>query len=158
MTGWRRLLALKEWKWLRVLVSLAALAGILVAACCWYLGIRSPADVVAYVGMYNECHPVWKEFALKRVYAGQSVEEVIDRTAPPIVQQHGIYTTLEYQTGPLSFTGIRLIAKNNQLVTAEAWSCSWRHTFFQDLSQEDELDWLASWYAHRRPNSGRISN
>src|SRR5207249_4877318 len=75
------------------IVRRLAVSVLLTLSVCWYFGIHSPSDVAAYYGMSRECHPVWKELALRRVHAGQSVADVIAATAPLRVQRHGPYTT-----------------------------------------------------------------
>jgi hypothetical protein len=39
----------------------------------WYFGVDSGHDVKAYIGMALECHPVWQDLALHRVYDRQPV-------------------------------------------------------------------------------------
>ena len=131
-------------KWVRRTVySVIVLAALLVPA-CWYFGISSHKDVFAYVAMSRECHPVWKALALKQVHAGQPIEEVIRTTSPVRIERYGVYTTISYQESG-SFTGINLLGKNNRLVNAVAWSCTWDHTFFDELNKEDWMDWEHSY-------------
>ena len=64
---------------------------------------------------------------------------------PPRVERHGRYVQINYQnslesirsTGGLNLTGITIIAKDDKLIFAKAWSCTWSHTFFNQMSRRN---------------------
>ena len=91
---------------------------------CWYFGIASSRDLKAYIGMAMECHPVWQDLALHRVYCGQPVDDVIKQTTPVLVVRHGRFVELTYQE-PLSFTGVQIVAVDGSVTRACTWSCTW---------------------------------
>jgi hypothetical protein len=103
---------------------------------CWYFGIHSGRDMKAYAGMARECHPVWQDLALRRVYHGQHVDEVIKRTNPVYVIRHGRFVELGYQE-PLSFTGVQIVAIDGKVVRACTASCPWDYTFFDSMTDAD---------------------
>ena len=133
-------------RWVRVALVVACGLAALVVSACWYLGIWGYGDLIAYGGMYMECHPVWKDLALRRVYSGQSVDELISLSDPPVVERHGRYVHVNYQNSPefarsenaLQLTGITIVAQDGKLVQAVAWSCAWSHTFFNTLSPQEQ--------------------
>ena len=136
-------------RWRRVFSLFLALVLILICL-CWYFGIRSHIDLIAYAGMWEECHPIWKDLAFQRIHAGQSLDEVMALAAPSRVERHDPYTTISYFSGGigLHFTGISLVAKDNHVVSAEAWSCCWNHTFFDRLSRQERLDYWDSYKSY----------
>lgn len=106
---------------------------------CWYFGIGSGRDLKAYVGMALECHPVWQDLALHRIYEGQPVDDVIKKTNPVLVERHGRFVGLTYQD-PLSFTGVQIVAMDGSLTRACAWSCTWDYIFFDSMTDRHHLD------------------
>jgi len=116
---------------------LFATASVLVVlGSAWYFRIWSWRDLVVFQQMSRECHPVWKDLHWARVHAGQDVEEVIAHTGPVSVTRFDRYVELRYQSG-LSFTGVRMVARDGQLVDAVAWSCTWHKTFFDELTPSE---------------------
>ncbi|TWT50132.1 hypothetical protein CA85_52660 [Allorhodopirellula solitaria] len=105
---------------------------LLIMLSSWF-GIRSGTDVVAYACMARECHPVWQDLALHRIYEGQAVEEVITSSDPVTVVRHGRFVSLGYQE-PLSFNVIQIVAIDGKLAWAYSGSCTWDHTFFGPLN------------------------
>jgi len=103
---------------------------------CWYFGIHSGRDFKAYVGMALECHPVWRDLALHRIYEGQPVDDVIKQTNPVLVVRHGRFVELGYQE-PLSYTGVQIVAMEGTLARACAGSCTWDYTFFDAMTDSD---------------------
>ena len=84
---------------------------------CWFFRIKSERDIMAYIGMAGECHPVWRDLAFGRVYEGQPVEETITITNPMFIIRHGRYVRLSYQE-PFSFTGIEIVARDGRVISA----------------------------------------
>ena len=110
---------------------------------CWYFGICSYADVAAYRAMSRQCHPVWKDLAIKRVHAQQSVDEVIEMTSPYYILRYGVYTDLLYMPKPSGESceyGLIIFGKNNRIVAAKAWGWDWEHSFFDEISKDEWLD------------------
>jgi hypothetical protein len=116
-------------------VTLATMLSIV----CWYFGIASGRDVKAYIGMALECHPVWQDLALHRVYDGQPVDDVIKQTTPVLVVRHGRFVELTYQE-PLSFTGVQIVAMDGSVTRACTWSCTWDYTFFDSMTDGQNLE------------------
>jgi hypothetical protein len=50
--------------------------------------------------------------------------------------------------GVIDWTNIAVIAKDGQLVLAQAASCCWNHTFFDESSQEFNDDYQRSFSAY----------
>lgn len=117
-----------------VLVLLSSLL-----SCAWYFRVWSWRDLLAYQGMSQECHPVWRELHWGRIRAGQDVEDVIAATKPVRVDRHGDFVWLNYQGGEGLFdlTGVTVTAKSGRLATAAAWSCTWDRVFFDQLAPAD---------------------
>jgi hypothetical protein len=143
-------------RWFRITACVFLVVSVVLGLFCRYFGIRSHNDVIAYYGMSQECPPVWKDLALRRVSAGQSVEEAIQATSPLLVERHGSYVTLTYQHG-LSFSGIMIVARNGRLRAAEAMGCTWQHKFFDEWSEADWNDWRRSYDAYIKSGSGAAS-
>jgi len=102
----------------------------------WYFGINTHRDLEAYVGMSLECHPVWWDLALHRIYKGQSVDAVIKQSKPAFVVRHGRFVELRYQE-PFSYTGVQIVAMDGALTRAWAGSCTWDFKFFDSMSDID---------------------
>jgi len=52
-----------------------------------------------YWGMARECHPVWKDLALKRIRVGQTIAE-LEAINPPVMKETWEkYTIISYQEG-----------------------------------------------------------
>jgi hypothetical protein len=128
-------------KWARrtaLVVGLVCLGTILTT--CWYLDIRSARDVRAYLGMRKECHPVWKDLALRRIYAGQPTDELLRAYSPQLVRRSGNSLILIYQNGDwpvLSYTTVEIWSENGCLIAAVAGSCTWEHVFFDNRDERD---------------------
>jgi hypothetical protein len=60
-------------------------------ATCTFLRISHPQDIEAYSGMAWECHPVWKQFALRRFGAGDSAQKLFRRFSPTRRLEFGRY-------------------------------------------------------------------
>jgi hypothetical protein len=113
-------------------------------AMAWYFRIYSVRDVRAYYHMRRECHPVWKDLALRSIKAGDDVDVLIANTSPARVIHHDEYTTVAYHGGGLCFTQVSALAKDGRLVSAVATSCTWDHTFFEEMTPEDQKDYWRS--------------
>lgn len=132
-------------------VALALL--VMLGLVCWtcsYFRISSLKDLVAYTQMRKECHPVWKDLAFRRLHAGQDLEEAMRIAKPMRVEKQGEFVVLLYQE-PMHFTGIAVVAKDDRLVSAMAASCTWQHTFFDTMTEEERLDY----YYHHLPKEER---
>jgi hypothetical protein len=127
----------RRWFWLAAPVIVAAVALLLF---CWTHRVWSLGEWHVYQMMEKECHPVWRDFHFGRIQAGDPVDEVIDRTAPVRVDRNDRWTTLDYHGGGLCFTGLTAVAYDGRLVFAYAWSCTWIRLFFDDLSEEQNLE------------------
>lgn len=91
---------------------------------------------MAYLGMAHECHPVWKKLALRQINAGDSAADFLMSNTPTSrleFERYGVYGFVPgEEQGYLSFTGLRVIARDGRLIRAEAGSCTWDFTFFND--------------------------
>lgn len=119
-----------------------------IAAGAWYFGIWGRDDLIAYYGMSKECHPVWKDLALRQVYHGQPIDEVIERTNPVCVTRHGRFVQVDYQD--FSFTGVQIVAIDGRAVRGLAASCTWDHQFFDGMSEKDVRELQASYQTDER--------
>ncbi len=98
-----------------------------------YFRISLPRDAFAYAGMALECHPVWKQFALRRFSAGDSAKEFLLQNPPSRREEfgrYGIYDYSEDSRNGLQFTGFTVRARDGKLISSSAWSCTWDFTFF----------------------------
>jgi hypothetical protein len=115
---------------------------------CWFVKIESITHPRTFIGIARSCHPVWKDLACGRIYEGQPVDEVIAKTKPAHVDRRGVFVSLDYHE-PWSLTVMRVIAKNGKLVSAHAGSCTWDHTFFDSMSEQDGVDFWVSYEADK---------
>jgi hypothetical protein len=146
--------------------SAILLAAVVVSACV-FLRISSAADVKAYRGMASECHPVWKEFALRRFKAGDSAAELFHRFPPNHKEEFGWFGVYSYYQSPtgIPFTGLGVITRDGKLLSARTGSCTWKFSFFHVEDAElnrtyasrvkakmerRRLEWLDSLEAHLR--------
>ena len=90
---------------------------VVLLACCIFFRISRASDVDAYIGMASECHPIWKQFALRRFGAGDSAAELFRKFTPDRREEFGRYGCYSYFRGPggLQFTGL--------IVTTRTASC-----------------------------------
>jgi hypothetical protein len=125
-------------RWVRRMLISAVSAVVLLLGACWFFGVWRPRDITGYLIMSRECHPVWKDLALRRMRAGHSLENLIARTAPARVERFGRYAMVNYQSG-LALTGVTVVARDGRLVSGEAWSCTFHHTFFNSLGDVEAV-------------------
>ncbi len=123
-------------KWLRRLViagfGLVVAAVLLGVFLCWFLGIHSKRDLLAYRGMRAEhFHPIWKDLALRRIRKGDDLAATIKKHPPLWQEQYGPYTVLCYHRGGVAFNTLVIVATNDVLIYARAGSCCWDHVFFE---------------------------
>ena len=113
--------------------------------------------------MSKECHPVWRDLENGRVGAGQSVDEVIQKTSPTRILRYGAYTQLTYHQPPVNpdllyMTSVTILAKDGRLVHAGAGSCTWHRIFFDKMSpqvkEDEELSWRTYLEERRREQMG----
>jgi hypothetical protein len=124
----------------RRLGVVAALFSIAAIGCCVFFRITRPADIEAYRGMASECHPIWKQFALRRFGAGDSTAELLRRFSPDRREEFGRYGIYSYYAGAggIPFTSLRVVTRDGKLLSAESGSCTWRFSFFR--TEDPELD------------------
>lgn len=136
--------------WIRIAIAAIALFVCGGLYLCWHFDIWSWRDWQIYQLMSNECHPVWTELHERRIFPGQSVDEVIAKTNPVRVTAFEDVTWLEYQKG-LCFTGVTVTARNGRLVRAEAWSCTWQRIFFDEWPATDQETFWKRYSDHMEP-------
>lgn len=124
-------------RWLTI--GTLAVVGLVCGACA-FLRISHPRDVEAYFEMAGECHPVWRQFALRRFTAGDSAAEFLRRFPPTYREEFGRYGLYSYHQSPdgIQFTGLSVITRDGRLLSARTGSCTWQFTFFH--SDDAELD------------------
>lgn len=107
---------------------------------CAFLRISHPRDIEAFLGMAAECHPVWKQFALRRFGAGDSAQELLRRFPPTSREEFGRYGVYSYSANSngIGFTGFSVVSRDGKLVSAASGSCTWHFTFF--ITEDPELE------------------
>ena len=95
--------------------------------------------------MISECHPLWKQFALRRFGAGDSAEELLRRFPPTRRLEFGRYGVYSYGGGTRgpSYTGLSVVTKDGALLSAQTASCTWHFTFFSTEDAELESQYAA---------------
>ena len=107
----------------------------------------------AYRALAEYTHPVWRELWDSRVGLGDRVEELIARTQPPRVERAGRFVRLSYD--PHEEGGLNVIARDGRLISAQAGSCIWSHTFFTVMTAADWAEFKAAEEAQRVAGLGR---
>jgi len=126
-------------KW-KIAGGIAAVA--ICLAVCIFFRISSWNDIKAYAGMQADCPDVWKDLALRKIHAGQSLQDIEKINKPVLISKYGRYSYLEF-TPPaagLSFMRIGIILKDGRACSAKAGSCTWDHTFFDTLSDSGRME------------------
>ena len=123
--------------WRRRIFFLLACLCIGLVSLCAFFRIRSSTDVVAYYSMSRECHPIWRDLAMRRIHADDSAADFLRRHSPNRREEFGEYALYTYYqtfdgTG-IPFTSISVIARDGQLAAAQASSCTWQFPFFGAL-------------------------
>ena len=99
-----------------------------------FLRISHPRDIEAYFGMATECHPVWREFAVRRFSAGDSAAEFLRQFPPTQREEFGRYGYYSYYQSSdpdvLHFSGLSVITYDGKLSSASAGGCTWQFKFF----------------------------
>jgi hypothetical protein len=136
------------------------LAGILVALGAgtaflfWFFGVNSPEDARACLAMVRgDFHPVWKDFVLRRVRPGDSVEKLAGRRPPGKREDFGPYTRLYYD-GRDSFYIVQVIGKDGVLVDARAGDPAAPHVFFGAPGEREAFDQAYLQYERQRKLEG----
>jgi hypothetical protein len=122
-------------------IACAAISLVLLAlGACAFFRVSGPADIEAYRGMAAECHPIWKQFALRRFSEGDSAAELFRRFPPNYKEEFGRYGVYSYYQNDdgIPFTSLGVVTRDGRLLNAETASCTWRFTFFQ--TEDAELD------------------
>jgi hypothetical protein len=118
----------KRW----IVAGISLLVGVL--AMCAFFRIHRPKDLVAYYGMADECHPVWRQFAFRRFGSGDSVADLLRRFPPTDKEEFGRYGLYRYELGSgegIFFTGLSVASRDGRIISAGAGSCTWQFTFFE---------------------------
>jgi hypothetical protein len=130
-----------------VMMGLVVGVGCLVLlALCFTHRVWSVGGWQVYQAVGRECHPVWRDYHFGRISAGDSVEDVIARSAPGRVERKGRGVILHYsketETGGGSFTGLTAIAYDGRMVFAAAGSCAWVRLFFDEMTDEQSREFF----------------
>ena len=120
---------------------LALSAAIAAISACLFLRIFRPAHLAGYLEMAFTAHPVWREFASRRVHPGDSAAELLRRFPPQITEEfgrYGVYTYFRESTHPaaLNLDAFCVSTRDGKLLRAISASCTWQYTFF-DLPDTD---------------------
>lgn len=125
----------------RMAITATVLFAVIIAA-CFYFRISSARDLMTYVGMSRECHPVWRTLAWGGYDVGDSAEEFLQRYPPSRRTEfgrHGVYTYTQDETADgIALTCITVTSRDGKLLSAQASSCAWRFTFFETPNPEFE--------------------
>jgi len=156
----------KLWRkrWFRIATYCLGTIAVLMVGTCWFFRIRKPADLVAYYAMHREdFHPVWRDFAFRRIGFGDTVESLRNEQPPVSGESFGGYTCLDYvdcPPGALPFTHLYILARGGRLVYAVAGSCTWQYRFFGDEEHYDAYstarsNWVKKKLKQERPDEYR---
>jgi hypothetical protein len=137
----------------RALVAAVGLAIVLTFAAiglCWFFGIHSRMDIVAYQAMIHEDYPpIWKDLAWRRIRKGDRLEDLIEEYEPVWREDFGPYVHVSYTT-PYDFNWLGITAKDGRLICAYAGSCTWQHVFFDSPEEEEAFNKAYLAYAKQR--------
>lgn len=110
---------------------------------CVFFRISHTRDLTAMLEMNRECHPIWRQFAIRRFGHGSSASRMLQLNPATRTEQFGRYCVYHYHRGSsndIGFTSLAVVAKDGRLVSAAAGSCTWTFVFFQtqdaDLARE----------------------
>src|SRR5947199_5537572 len=98
-----------NWKLRLALILVCAVLPL--GACC-FLRIFKAADINAYLEMARECHPVWKQFALRQFGPGDSAKRLFQRFAPTrsdVFGRYGVYSYWNCPPGAVPFTSFGVV-------------------------------------------------
>jgi len=128
----------------RIGICLLSLVAILIATLAFFR-IRGPNDLEAFRGMADECHPVWKSLALRRISRGDSVTNLFALYKPSQRAEFGRYGIYDYYKGGGigGFTGLRIIARDGHLISAASGSCTWQFVFFRTVDADLDKQYVA---------------
>jgi hypothetical protein len=121
-------------KWVLAASALTILLIGLLAGGCAFFRIHSKNDVMAYIGMWRECPPIWRDLAFRRIVEGDTVEH-LSSLHPPVRQRvFGPFTLYSFEPPGrgTSYFGLNVVAQDGRLVLARAAGCTWRYDFFGD--------------------------
>lgn len=144
---------------LRILAACTLAMLLPLLACAWYFRIWSWHDFKVYTAMRAECHPVWRELHFGRIHAGQNVEEIITTTNPIRIDRFGDFVELYYHGGQpntVSFTQVSILAHHGRLASAQAHSCTWSRSFFDELTPTDRSNYRAAYTTHIQTLAARL--
>jgi hypothetical protein len=129
------------WPTNRIILFLLSgvMAVLLIGVSCAFLHISHPRDIEAFLGMASECHPVWRQFALRKFGPGDSAQRFLSQFPPTRRVEFGRYGVYSYGTGSnslLSFTSLSVVTRDGNLISARSGSCTWQFTFFSTADPE----------------------
>jgi uncharacterized protein (DUF58 family) len=126
-------------------VAFAGAFVLLLLAACLFFRVSSRNDVEAYIGMAQECHPIWKQFAFRRFGAGDSAAVLFRSFSPDRRDEFGRYGVYQYYLGPggIHFSGITVTTRDGRLLTAGAGSCTWQYYFFHVVDTNIDREYYA---------------
>jgi hypothetical protein len=131
----------RSWKrWWFWPPTLALVALLSLGAICHHYHVYSMDGWRVYEAMDQECHPAWRDYNFRRVAAGDSVDEVIRITNPTKVERQDRWVILKYHEP--GFTGVTAVAFDGRMVLACAWSCGWNRLFFDEMTEEQSMEFL----------------
>ncbi|WP_020473068.1 hypothetical protein [Zavarzinella formosa] len=129
-------------RWLPRLLIVVAVISAVIAGFCRHYRVYSYEGWEVYQFMEAECHPAWRDYHFGHISAGDSVEDVIARTQPIIVERKGNQVFLKYQQRGGLGTSLCAVAYDGRMVFAFATSCAWTRVFFDELTDEQNLEML----------------
>jgi len=135
------------------LLLAGVVALLLIGGSCAFLRISCPRDIEAYLGTAAECHPIWKQFALRRFGPGDAAQELFRRFPPTQRSEFGRYGVYTFSTSPsnaIPFTSLLVATRDGKLISAASGSCTWRFTFFSTEDPELEHQYAAFVQERRR--------
>ena len=73
----------------------------------------------------------------KQIRGNHSIEKMFDLCVPDSRRQLDRFTEYEFELLP-GYHGLTILAKDDRLMRATEWSCTYARTYFDELSAEDE--------------------
>jgi hypothetical protein len=122
-------------RWFRSAIFISAACLIVLVSGCAFFRVWRLSDLEAYRGMAAECHPVWRAFAFRKFSRGDSAAELLAKYPPTQREEFGRYGVYHYGHD-MGYTGLTVTTKDGRLMTAGAWSCTWRFTFFDTVDPQ----------------------
>lgn len=98
------------------------------------------------IAMSVETHPVWRALDSGEFRAGSDLADLIAAHPPSRRDEYGSFVILTYikdydpNAKVIWFAGLGVTAHDGRLVSAEAGSCTWRHGFFDIMTDEQNAE------------------